>query len=322
MHPIFKRLCALALRAGTGLLALPALAQPAGWTYVDEVRVFNETAQEVEGYQLPLELDAATMASLGQLRPDAGDLRFGLDVAGTQTLPYWVQSGLGTQRMLVWVRLPRLAASGVTRFYIYRGNPAATHPDAASIESTFLVFNAHASPENNTATLQRGGGKVSMAPHSVRGMRFEARQDLLVVALGKNEPQGTARVVTLWDVPSRTRLMQLPVSGPAGRYGYALAAAPVWLAQGGEYLLTLQQGANEGYYYQQAAQAHPAVQILGARYCNQCDANTFPTLGLPGMQYGYPDIMFLTRRQITPEPNYEYENIIQPPEPPEPEDLE
>ena len=65
-------------------LAGPTFAQPAGWGFVDEVRVINRSNQAVAGYQLPLELDAATLAGMGQLRGDAGDLRFGLDTAGTQ----------------------------------------------------------------------------------------------------------------------------------------------------------------------------------------------------------------------------------------------
>ena len=314
-----------------GRLALPLLAtllwplvsfaQPAGWGYVDEVRVINRSNQEVAGYQLAVELEAATLARQGQLRADAGDLRFGLDTAGKQPLPYWVQSGLGTDRMLVWVRLPRLAANGITKFYLYRGNPAATFPEATSLFTTLSVFDIDgAQPQVNTTSLQQAGGRVSIASHSVRGYRFEARRDLLAVALGKNEPQGTARWVTLWDVPSRTKLMQVSVSGEAGQYAYALPPAAVWLNQGGEYLVTLAQGPGEGYYYRETgtAQPHPAITYLGSRYCNQCDANTFPTLGLTGVQAGYPDVVFLTRQQITPEPDFEYENIIQPPPPPEP----
>ena len=311
---------ALALATSLGLAASVS-AQPAGWGYVDEVRVFNHSAQDVAGYQLALELDAVALAAENQLRPDAGDLRFGLDTAGTQPLPYWVQSGLGTRSMLVWIRLPRLAPSTVTRFYMYRGNPAATQPEAGSLLNTLNVFD-FADMAQNSAHQQRGGGKVSVAPHSVRGMRFEARRDLLAVALGKNEPQGSARVVTLWDVPAKKQLMQLQVSGPAGQYGYALPAAPVWLPQGGEYMLTLQQGAGDGYYYSENTQLNPAIGFLGTRYCNQCNASTLPTLGLPGVQYGYADLVFLTRQQVTPEPDYEYENIIRPPDPVEPEPVE
>lgn len=304
-------------------LLWPAMtfAQPAGWGYVDEVRVFNRSTQDVAGYQLAFELDAAAFAREGQLRGDAGDLRFGLDTAGRQPLPYWVQSGLGTNRMLVWVRLPRLAANGVTRFYLYRGNPSATSAEATSLWTTLSVFDVDsAQPQVNTTSLQQSGGSVSTASHSLRGYRFEPRRDLLAVALGKNEPQGTPRWVTLWDVASRTKLMQASVSGPAGQYGYALAPAAVWLAQGAEYLVTLAQGEGEGYYYREtgAAQPHPAITYLGARYCNQCDPNTFPTLGLTGVQLGYPDVVFLTRQQVSPEPDFEYENIIQPPPPPEP----
>lgn len=315
----------LALTLLAGLLGpLACLAQPAGWGYVDEVRVFNRSTQEVAGYPLALELDAAALAREGQLRGDAGDLRFGLDTAGAQPLPYWVQSGLGTDRMLVWVRLPRLAASGVTRFYLYRGNPAATAPEATSLWTTLSVFDFDGSQAQfNTASLQQGGGRTSVASHSVRGYRFEPRRDLLAVALGKNEPQGTPRWVTLWDVSTRSKLMQVSVSGPAGQYAYALPPAPVWLAQGGQYLVTLAQGENEGYYYREtgAEPPHPAINYLGARYCNQCDANTFPTLGLTGVLLGYPDVVFLTRQQVTPEPDFEYENIIQPPPPPAPPEV-
>ena len=41
---------ALSLLAGL-VLAAPSFAQPAGWGYVDEVRVINRTNQAVAGYQ-------------------------------------------------------------------------------------------------------------------------------------------------------------------------------------------------------------------------------------------------------------------------------
>ena len=42
------------------------------------------------------------------------------------------------------------------------------------------------------------------------------------------------------------------------------------------------------------------------RYCNSCSQNTFPVLPLSGYQYGYPDLHYYTKQNVTPAPTYSF----------------
>ena len=269
----------------------PVVAQPAGWTRAVPITITENSATASTGYQMRLVLDTSTMA------PNAADLRFGADVAGTTLLDYWIESGAGTATTVVWVKLPALAASGTLTIYMFSGNPSAV---TASTVNVFDYVDANA----NSATNQVDTGGSGGATNSQRGFRFTPNEDVLLTQFGKREPNGTPRYVTLFNFATQAVIAQQQISGPAATYVYADAAQPLWLTAGTQYILTLYQGATDGYYFGTSSQINSKLTYGDMRYCNSCTENTFPTSILSNWHYGYPDFQFRTKRTLSPAPTY------------------
>ena len=281
--------------AGT-LLAIigtsaPVVAQPAGWTSAVPISITENSATASTGYQMRLVLDTSTMA------PNAVDLRFGANAAGTTLLDYWIESGAGTASTVVWVKLPALAASGTLTIYMFSGNPSATSA------STLNVFD-YTDANVNSATNQVATGNYGGVTNSQRGFRFTPNEDVLLTQFGKREPDGTTRYVTLFNFATQAIISQQQVSGPAATYSYADAAQPIWLTAGTQYIVTLYQGATDGYYYGTSSQINSKLTYGDMRFCNSCTENTFPTSALPNLHYGYPDFQFRTKQTLSPAPTY------------------
>ena len=272
------------------LQAANVLAQPAGWSHASEVAVFNPNASALSEQQLRLSIDTQSLIAAGTLRADAGDLRFGTDAAGSTLVPYWIAGGVNTTETEVWVRLPLLPANAVHRFFVFHGNAAAV--DAGTTD----VFDFDSEHENS-ATLQVDNGSPGGVTNSQRGFRFVPNEDLLLVALGKREPNGTTRTVTLFDVETQAKLEQMQVSGPAAMYSYTPLPAPRMLRAGHTYSLILFQGDSDGYYFGSSTQINPRITYLRMDYCNSCTADTFPQNFLNAIHYGYPDFLFRSAKQ-------------------------
>jgi hypothetical protein len=271
----------------------PALAQPAGWSQALPIVITENSATASTGYQLRMVLNTSAML------PNAADLRFGADQAGSTLLDYWIESGAGTANTVVWVKLPTLAASGTLTIYMFSGNPAAVSA------STINVFDSDTlAPVNNSATLQVASGGAGGATNSQRGFRFTPNEDVLLTEFGKREPNGTTRYITLFDFSTQAIVAQQQISGPAGQYTYQSVAQPMWLTSGTQYILTLYQGASDGYYFGTSNQINPKLSYGDMRYCNSCTQNTFPTNILSNYHYGYPDFNFRTKQSLTPAPTY------------------
>lgn len=270
-----------------------AQAQPAGWNQVRPIVVTEHSGASLTGYQLRLVIDTSTMA------PSAADLRFGAEAAGTTILEHWVESGAGTANTVVWVKIPSIPASGQTIIYQFSGNPGAANT------STLDVF-GYDNPVNNSATLQVQNGNPGGVPDSQRGFRFQPNEDVLMVGLGKREPNGSTRYITLFDVSSQDKLAQMQVSGPAATYVYQDLPQPMWLSQGVQYILTIHQGPTDAYYYGPSTQINPRLTYLDVRYCNSCTQDTFPTNSVDAFHYGYPDFQFRTRQHVSPSPTWVY----------------
>ena len=283
-----------------GFGAVPAHAQPVGWTQVRPIVVTENSGAPLSGYQLRMVVDTSAMA------PGAADLRFGTDTAGTSILEHWIESGAGTANTVVWVKLASIAASAQTLVYQFSGNPAAT--DASSID----VFD-YDSVVNNSATLQVANGGMGGVTDSQRGFRFQPNEDILLVSLGKREPNGTTRYITLFDAGSQGKLAQMQVSGPAAIYSYRDLQQPMWLNQGVQYVLSIYQGSSDGYYYGTSSQINPKLTYLDMRYCNNCTQDTFPTNELSNFHYGYPDFQFRTRQQVSVAPTWAYAALAEAP---------
>lgn len=286
----FRRVAIFAALA-LGILPAAANAQPAGWSQVRHFTVTEGSGATLTAYQVRVVLDTATPIAAGQMRADAGDLRFGPDLAGSSFYPYWIESGIDTASTVVWVAVPSLPASTASTVYVYFGNASATPVSALS------VFDGPRSATNQVSGANTGG-----VTNSQRGFRFTSSVPILVTQFGKNEPNGSTRYVTLFDGSSQAVLQQIQVSGPAAQYSYASLPAPVWLDAGHEYLLEMYQGASDGYYFGASPTVDSFLTFLDMRYCNSCTKDTFPTNSLGGMHYGYSDFEFYARKLASPEP--------------------
>lgn len=273
-----------------------AWAAPPGWTLEVPVAVTERSGHALTDFQVRLAFDTAAWIADGSLRSDAGDLRFGVDAAGTTLLDHWVEGGIGTATTVVWVKLPALPASTMTGIHLFAGNPAATSA------STLATFD-YAGAAENSAVNQIGGGSVVGFHNSQRGFRFTPNQDILLLQLGKYEPNGTLRYVTLFDYAAQSILAQLQVAGPAAQFAYADLARPIWLMRGTDYVLQLYQGPADDYYYRAPPLSiNPLLHYRETLVCNDCTQNTLPTTVLSGENWGYADFQFRTRRQASPEP--------------------
>lgn len=293
---MFSRLFAALSLTTLFLLAAPhATAQPVGWSEVRPFNVAEKSGTALTGYQLRLVIDTASLIAEGHLRPDGADLRFGTQANGGAFLDHYLESGLNTASTVVWVKLVALPASSTTNFYMFYGNPA------AASTSTLNVFDFTDNATNSATNQVTGGGTTSLG-NTQRGFRFSPNQDVLLTHMGRIEPNGTARYVTLFDFDTQAQLAQLQIAGVAGSYSYSPVPSPIWLEQGKQYLLQLYQGNTEAYYYGAGPQINPLLSYLDMRYCNACTKDTFPTNNLNGIHYGYPDFLMRTRQQVVPAP--------------------
>lgn len=281
------------------LACTAAIAQPAGWSYDYPISVTENSGATLNGYQLRLTLDTASLIAAGYLNADGSDLRFGNDQQGTTLFDYYLESGINTAATVVWVRLPTLPASSSIGIWMYTGNPAAVSA------STLNVFD-YTDLATNSATNQVFSGGAGGVGNSQRGFRFSPNEDVLVTQFGKAEPTGTTRYVTLFNFSTQVILAQIQVGGPAGAYSYAPLSQPFWLATGTQYVLELYQDVSDGYYFGTSSQINPRLTYFDMRYCNSCTQNTFPTNTLSNYHYGYPDFEFRTRQHATPGPTYAF----------------
>jgi MYXO-CTERM domain-containing protein len=219
-------------------------------------------------------------------------MRFSYDCAGDELIDYWIDpSTMNTDDTRVWVVVD-LAANETLLVRMFHGNPA-----AAAASDLDNVFDGPYS-----ATQQISGGTNGGAGNSQRGIRFTPQRDVLVTEVGKNEPTGTQRYIGLWDFVGGALLHQQQVAGAASVYAYASVGDPIWLESGTQYVLTIFQGATDGYFYQPSSQISPHLTYGDMRYCNACTQNTFPTDALTAYHYGYPDLNYYIKQEVSPPP--------------------
>ncbi len=272
-----------------------AFSQPAGWNHTNVIAVTENSGATIANYQLQITFDSQTLISNGEMNMDGSDLRFGT-LCDTANLNYWIESGINTPTTVVWVKIDTLFASQTQNIFMFYGNSSAL--TASAVNGTFL------GPHSSTDSVASGGaGGVG---NSQRGFRFSPTQDILVTDFGKREPTGTTRYVTLFDNTTQAVIQQIQVSGPAAQYSYGSLPNPIWLTQSTIYVLQLFQGASDGYYFGTSSQIGQHLTYIDMRYCNGCSQNTFPTNTLTNYHYGYPDLWYYTKNNVTPAPTYTF----------------
>jgi len=277
-------------------------AQIAGYSYAKSITVTNTSSVSAINYQLRLTINTQSLIAVSQMQATGDDIRFGKKCSGGATYNHWIESGINTATTVIWVKVDTILAGASKVFFMYHGNPT-----AISTSSVPGVFISAGSATDSVAIGTAGGSAGSQ-----RGFKFSPNLDILVTSLGKREPTGTLRYVTLFDNTSTAILAQQQVSGPLGSYSYTTLPNPIWLSQGSQYVIQLYQGTGDQYYFGSSTQIDSRLTFYDMRYCNTCTQNTFPTSSLPGMHYGNADFLFFYKNTITPTPSYTINSVALP----------
>lgn len=274
------------------LLYVSAFAQPQGWSHKRVIQVTENSGTTVTNYQLKLYIDTQTEINAGRMLASGDDIRFSTDCEATTLLNHWIEGPMNDDSTVIWVKIPSLPANGTTSIFMQYGNPLAT--------STSAIVGCFIGPHSSTDSV--ASGNAGGAQLSQRGFRFAPTQDILVQSFGKREPTGTTRYVTLFNFTTQAILRQMQVSGPAAQYSYGALTSPIWLTTGTQYVLELYQGTGDGYYFGTSSAIGQHLTYLDMRYCNSCTQNTFPTNTLSNYHYGYPDLWYFTKNNVSPAP--------------------
>ncbi|MEW6677623.1 MAG: PEP-CTERM sorting domain-containing protein [Pseudomonadota bacterium] len=146
-----------------------------------------------------------------------------------------------------------------------------------------------------------------------RGWRFTATtDDLLVTQLGIAPVTSGSFTLSLWDFAGQSLLAQTTLGNVVGgEWNWGDLNSGVQLQSGMDYLV-MGIGNDPGatYYFGSGLPAswYPSNEIsyVEMRYCNGCNANSFPTNTLSGYQYGLVDIGYersIPSQNAVPEPS-------------------
>jgi len=108
------------------------------WNYKRPISL-SYSGSDLTDYQVPVDLDTASLISQGKMQDDCDDIRF-LDSneASTSELSYWIEpETCSTTNTRVWVKVPEI--TGNKTIYLYYGH--ATTTGASDASSTFVYFN-------------------------------------------------------------------------------------------------------------------------------------------------------------------------------------
>lgn len=263
-------------------------------SYSNKMRISVTNSAYTCGLNIQIKLVLNTQALIAQnkMTLSGNDIRFAKNCEGTGLLNYWIESGINTSSTVIWVKLDTLPANSSSKIYLFSGNTSA--PAASSIPFTFDF----AGSSTDSVASGTAGGVVN----SQRGFKFSPNVDVLITKLGKMEPDGTTRYITLFDHTTQAIITQQQVSGPADQYSYVNLPNPIWLRQGAAYNIQMYQGTGDGYYFGTSSQVDSRLTFYDMRYCNNCTQNSFPTDSLSNYQYGYPDLESYFRNHLSPEP--------------------
>ncbi len=284
------------------LLALgfyTAKAQLNGYSNRIQITLNNTSSQCAVNTQIKLTVNTQNLIAENKMQASGNDIRFAKDCKGLSLYNYWIESGINTASTVIWVKVDSIPAGNTRKLFFFSGNSS-----AQSLSSIPLTFDFAGSSTDSVASGTAGG-----VSNCQRGFKFSPKEDILVTKLGKMEPDGNTRYVTLFDQNSQAIIAQQQVSGAADHYAYASLPQPIWLHEGQQYSLQMYQGLNDGYYFGTSSQIDSRLVFYDMRYCNNCTQNTFPTDSLSNYQYGYPDLEFYYRTKVTPEPSVFFDTL-------------
>jgi cysteine-rich repeat protein len=282
-------------------LALPSTTRagaPLGYAHATGIDVLETSGVDLTDYQVRLVLDTGTPIGAGEMQADGRDLLFTSGDCTSTVYPHWVESGIGTDETVVWVKVPSLPAGGGTRVVMWYGNASATNPSATKD----VFVGGSGGPLSGTGSLTSWDGNLSYSSeYTQEGFAFQPNVPLLVVGLGKYESSGTDRTITLFD-SNDAKLAQTVVSGEASTYSYADLPSPLWLAAAAEYTLAMFTRPNEWDYQSFAPSLSPDLAYVGGRFGFSANPDTCPTMGY--YMGGYADLAYYKRQVAASEPDY------------------
>lgn len=284
-----------------GLLTNSTLfSQLNGWEFKVPVKIYEKSGVSLSQFQVPIYFDTQTPIQAGDMQPNGEDIRFSSDCEGNNLLLHYIDSGINSPNTKIWVRVPSIPANDSVTIFIFYGNPLA--PQASNINT----FDGQHSATDSVIVASIN----AVVSNSQRGFRFTVNQKMLVGALGKREPTGTARIITIFDFNSQAKIAQdtVPI-GVIGQYNYKMLNQPIWLNAGQQYILTQFQALNDGYYYGTSSQSGQHLTYNDMRFCNSCNQNTFPTSTLTNMHYGTPDFWYYLYKTASVAPSYVIGNV-------------
>lgn len=275
-----------------------ANAQLNGYSNRIQITLNNNSSQCAINTQIKITLNTQDLIAQNKMQASGNDIRFAKDCKGLSLYNYWIESGINTASTVIWVKVDSIPAGNAHRIFFFSGNSS-----AQNLSSIPLTFDFAGSSTDSVASGTAGG-----VSNCQRGFRFSPKGDILVTKLGKMEPDGNSRYVTLFDQSSQAIIAQQQVSGLADQYAYATLPQPIWLQEGQQYSLQMYQGAGDGYYFGPSSQIDNRLTFYDMRYCNNCTQNSFPTDSLSNYQYGYPDLEFYYRTNVSPEPTIAFDS--------------
>lgn len=123
-----------------------------GWSYRIPITITEQSGNDLTDYSVLVVIDTASLINAGKMKSDGGDIRFYAS-DGTTSLPYWIESGLGTSTTRIWVKVPSIPANSQTTIYMYYGNPQAT--SQSNPQATFLWFDDFSSDTSSNYDIGR-----------------------------------------------------------------------------------------------------------------------------------------------------------------------
>lgn len=137
--------------AGLLLLTLFALLVNAetpwlpGYPYVDTINITENSGTNLTDYQVLVVVNSSLLISEGKMNGDCSDIRF-TEYNSTDLLSYWIESGCNTSLTNIWVNVPLIPASSITKIYMHHGNAsAASESDGEDVFEFFDDFETNLS---------------------------------------------------------------------------------------------------------------------------------------------------------------------------------
>jgi hypothetical protein len=125
-----------------------------GWATRSVFEINGTESQDLQDYQVELEVDTRSLIRDNKLKDSCGDMRF-YDSAQEKRLDHWLKPGeCGDNDTEVWVNVPNIPANSSRLIYMYTGNDSLG--SVSSGPATFLEFDEFYSGEPGSDYLTSG----------------------------------------------------------------------------------------------------------------------------------------------------------------------